>query len=94
MFEASVVSVHIPPAFRGYVGGHDEVLVSAETVGELLEAVGHEYPSFIAKAMSADGGLAPGLQLFFGAHTITDTPGLAIPVALEEILSIVPLAQG
>ncbi len=67
MFEASVVSVHIPPAFRGYVGGHDEVLVSAETVGELLEAVGHEYPSFIAKAMSADGGLAPGLQLFL-AH--------------------------
>jgi molybdopterin converting factor small subunit len=93
MSESSVASVRIPPALRACVGGHEEVLVSGDTVGDLLEAVGHEYPSLIAKVISADGALAPGMQLYLGGSSIADLMGLATPVALEEVLSIVPTTQ-
>lgn len=93
MFEPSVVSVHIPPTLRVYVDGHEEVMVSGETVGELLEAIGHEYPSFNSRVMSADGVLAPGMRLYLGGQSITDLKGLETPVALEEVLSIMPTAS-
>lgn len=93
MFESSVVSVHIPPALRSHVGGHDEVMASGETVGELLESIGHEYPSFILQVMPVDGLLAPGLQLYLGGRSITEREGLATPVALEEVLSILQTPQ-
>ena len=93
MIDSPVVSVHMPGSLRAHVDGHEEITVSGDTVGDLLEAVGHEYPSFIAKVMSADGALAPGMQLYLGGSSIADLMGLATPVALEEVLSIVPTAQ-
>ena len=68
-------------------------MVSGETVGELLEAIGHEYPSFNSRVMSADGVLAPVMRLYLGGQSITDLKGLETPVALEEVLSIMPTAS-
>lgn len=90
MFDSPVVTIHIPPALRSYAGGHDEITVSGDTVGELLEALGHEHPAIRSHLVGEDGGLRPGLAVYLGGRSVRDLQGLETPVELEEVLSIVP----
>lgn len=88
--ESPVVTVHIPPLLRPYAGGREEIMASGETVGEVLEALGHEFPGFRSRLMQADGSLVSGLAVYLGATSVREMQGLATPVALEELISIVP----
>jgi hypothetical protein len=90
MFESPVLSIHIPVALRGYVNGHEEVTVSGETVGELIAAVGHEYPEILSCLLSGDGALKKGWLLFLGGQDVATLQGMETPVDLEVVLSIVP----
>ena len=88
--ESPVVTVHIPPVLRPHAGGHEEITASGDTVGEILEAVGHEYPAFRTHVILTDGNLAPGLAVYLGPTSVRDLQGLATPVQMEELVSIVP----
>lgn len=92
MFESPVVSVHIPAALRPYAGGYDEITASGDTVGEVLDAVGHEYPAIRAHLIGPQGGLQPGVAVFLGGRSVGDLAGLATPIELEELISIVTSA--
>lgn len=87
MSEYPVVSVHIPMELRALAGGHDEVMASGETVGEILRAVGHAYPDFATRVLCADGQLADSLKVYLGA--CAQPKDLMAPVEQEEVLSIV-----
>ena len=91
MFDSPVVSIHIPTDLRSYAGGHDEITASGDTVGELFDALCHEYPAIRAHLIAASGELAPGFAVYLGSHSIRDLAGLATPVEQEELLSIVPV---
>ena len=94
MFESPVVSVHIPPGLRSYAGGRGEVTVSGDTVGDLIDALGHEYPAIRSRLVSGDGGLQPGLAVYLGGRSVSDQQGLATPVGLEEVVSIISTGVG
>lgn len=89
MFDSPVVSVHIPPHLRRLAGGRAEITASGETVGEILDALANEYPAFGPALRAADGDLAPGLAAYLGGRSVSDLQGLATPVELEEVLSII-----
>mgnify|MGYP000848185639 FL=1 len=89
MFEAPVVSVHIPPALRPWSGGHAEVTASGYTVSDVLTALGHEYPAIHNHLLSPSGELSSGLLIFLGGRSIRDLQGLETPIDLEEVMSIV-----
>jgi molybdopterin converting factor small subunit len=91
--ESPVVTVHIPPLLRPHVDGHDEVTASGDTVGEILEAVAHEYPGFRGKVLRADGNLVSGLAIYLGPTSVRHLQGLATPVQMEELVSIVPIGE-
>ena len=88
--ESPVVTVHIPPALRVCVGGHEEVMASGETVGEVLTAISHEYPALRPYLLAEDGSLLSGLVVYLGSRSIGELEGLATPVKLEELVSIWP----
>ena len=90
MFDSPVVSVHIPLALRGFSGGHDEITASGDTVDEVLAAVGHEFPAIRDYLIAPGGDLLPGVAVFLGPRSISELQGLATPIELEEVLSIVP----
>lgn len=90
MIESPVVSIHIPPLLRHFTGGADEVTVSGDTVGDALEALDHEHPGILAQLISPAGSLAPQVEVYLGGNSIRRLQGLATPVALEEVISIVP----
>ena len=90
MFDSPVVSVHIPLALRSFAGGRNEITASGDTVGEVLEAVGHEYPAIRSHLMSSEGDLQAGVAVFLGPRSIGELQGLETPIELAETLSIVP----
>ncbi len=91
MFDSPVVSVHLPLVLRTYAGGHGEITASGDTVGELLDAVAHEYPLIRSHLLSSEGHLSPGLALYLGGQEVSRLQGLATPITVEEVLSIVPV---
>lgn len=93
MFDSPVVSVHIPVTLRSFAGGHEEITASGDTVGDVLEAIGHEYPAISSHLMSSDGDLQAGVVVYLGPRSIRDLQGLATPIELEETLSIVPIGN-
>lgn len=93
MSEYPVVSVHIPPILRPLAEGRDEIMASGETVGEVLEAVGHEYPALGESLLCADGSLADGLAVYFGGVMLHGRESLTMPVDQEEVVSIVVVAN-
>lgn len=88
--ESPVVTVHIPPELRHYVADHDEIMASGDTVGEILEAVSHEYPGIRGFLVGHDGGLPSGLAVYLGATSVRELQGLATPVGQEELVTLVP----
>ena len=93
MSDYPVVSVHIPPILRPLAEGRDEIMASGETVGEVLEAVGHAYPALGEALLCADGRLADGLAVYFGGAVLHGREGLEMPVDQEEVVSIVAVAN-
>ena len=91
--ESPVVSVHIPPILRPLAGGRDEIMASGETVGEVLEAVGHEYPALGESLFCADGSLADGLAVYFGGVVLHGRVSLVMPIGQEEVVSVVAVAS-
>ena len=91
--EYPVVSVHIPPILRPLADGRDEVMASGETIGEVLEAVGHEHPALGEALFCADGSLADGLAVYFGGAVLHGRESLVMPVYQEEVVSIVAVAS-
>ena len=87
--ELPVVTVHIPPLLRRFAGGNEEVTASGDTVGEVLEAVSNEYHGFRGHVLLSDGTLAPGFAVYLGPTSVRDLQGMATPVQMEELVSIV-----
>ena len=93
MSDYPVVSVHIPPILRPLAEGRAEIMASGETVGEVLEAVGHKYPALGESLLCADGCLADGLAVYFGGAVLHGRESLTMPVDQAEVLSIVAVAN-
>jgi hypothetical protein len=52
----------------------------------------HEYPGMRPALLDGSGHLVPGLVVFLGGRSVRELEGLATPVGLEEVLSIVATA--
>ncbi len=91
MFDSPVVSIHIPQALRGFAGGHHEITASGDTVGDVIDALGHEYPAIRSYLISMSGELQPGVAVFLGPRSVRELQGLATPIDQEEVVSIVPI---
>lgn len=91
MFDSPVVSIHIPQVLRGFAGGHHEITASGDTVGDVIDALGHEYPAIRSYLISTSGQLQPGVAVFLGPRSVRELQGLATPIDQEEVVSIVPI---
>ena len=89
MIEEPVVTIHIPPVLRPYTAGRDELLASGDTVQEVLESADHEHPGLLTQVVSANGEIAPSLEVWLGGNKVESCHGLATPIGLEEVVSII-----
>jgi len=87
--DSPVVTVHIPAILRSYAAGRAEIMASGDTVGEILEAISHEYPAIRSHLMLGKSELAPGLAVFLGGRSVRDLQGLETPIDQAELISVV-----
>ena len=93
MIDEPVVTVHIPPELRRLTQGRDEVMASGDTVGKVLESLDHEHPGVLSRLLSAAGEIDPAHEVWLGGSNVLALDGLATPVGLEELISIVPTTR-
>ena len=90
MLESHVVAIHIPPVLRALTRGHESVLASGETLGEVLDSLDHVCPGIKARLVAADGRLSPDFALYLGGAAAGARGSLSTPVDMEESVSILP----
>jgi molybdopterin converting factor small subunit len=91
---SSEVVVRIPTPLRSYVGGADQVMVAAETVGEALLLLAERYDGIGERILTADATPRPFVNVFVGSADIRTRQGLATPLGSGDVIAIVPAVAG
>jgi molybdopterin converting factor small subunit len=90
----SNVTVRIPTPLRSFVGGADEVAVSADTVAGVLVVLGERHRGLIERVCDANGKPRPFVNLYLGPKNIKALSGLDTALTDGDVLSIVPAVAG
>lgn len=86
--------VRIPSPLRAYTDGRDEVEVSGETVGALLQDLCERHAGLRTRILDEAGEVRRFVNVFVGSTDVRSREGLGTPVAQGEVLSIVPAVAG
>ena len=85
--------LRVPGPLLSYVGGADEIKVSAATVGEALAAVAQAHSAF-AETVFPGGRVAEAFLITVGDEDIRTLNGLATPVTPGTDITIVMAMSG
>jgi molybdopterin converting factor small subunit len=82
----------IPAPLRAYTGGQKDLILHGNTVREVMQDLGAQYPALKMHLFTSEGDLRPFVNLFLGDKNVKDRQGLQIPLEqnahLRLILSI------
>jgi molybdopterin converting factor small subunit len=76
------------------VGGHSEISIAGQTVGEVLLELGSEHPGFLDRILDGDGKPRAFVNLYLGDQNVRTLGGLDTPVGEGKTLHIVPAVAG
>jgi len=85
--------VRIPTPLRPHVGGHDRVLASGVTVGEILADLGSRHPALRDRLFDGNE-LRRFVNVYLNNEDIRYLEELATPVAESDEISIIPAVAG
>lgn len=88
------ITIRIPAALRRHLGGAEQLLVEASSVGQALAVLGESAPELRERVLSEDGGLHPAVQFYLGTDDIRQGQGLLTPLSAGAVLSIVCESNG
>jgi molybdopterin converting factor small subunit len=89
------LTLHLTSPFRPLAEGKDRLTVSAETVGEALEAACEVYPALRPRLFDRSGALRSELRVYVNDDALRPPLGLETPVAEgDQVVLIAPLATG
>lgn len=87
-------TIRIPNPLRPYVNGQAEVAVSGATVGEAMEDLMRQFPSFRPHLYKNDGTLRSFVNLFLEGQNVRDLQGMDTPLQPDSVLNLVPSIAG
>jgi molybdopterin synthase sulfur carrier subunit len=88
------VKVRIPNQFLSVADGHAEVVVTGESVAEILDALCRRYPPLRDKIFEADGEKRKTVNLYLNREDIRYLKGLETVVKEGDEIIILPPASG
>jgi len=90
------IAIHIPGPLRSFTDGRNEVEISgpAATVREALDVLGSLYPGIRDRILTEQGSLRQHVHIFVGNEEIRHTGGLATPLPVGAVITIVPAISG
>lgn len=86
--------MRIPAALRGFADGAHELCVAPGTVAEVLGQLRVRHPQLVQRLLTPEGELRPFVNVFVGRANVRSLQGLATPVPVTEVVSILPAVAG
>jgi adenylyltransferase/sulfurtransferase len=87
-------TVRIPTPLRPFTGGHDEVSVPGETVGDVLAGLVEQFPPLRRHLFAEDGRLRNFVNAYLNEQDIRHLQGPGTPVADGDAVTLVPSIAG
>jgi sulfur-carrier protein adenylyltransferase/sulfurtransferase len=88
------VTVSIPTPLRPYTGGDDSIVLSGETVGQVLDGLIARHGGLKRHLMQEDGRLRSFVNLYLNETDIRHLASTQTPVRSGDVLTIVPSIAG
>ena len=86
--------VYVPTPLRRVTGGQATVQVPGSTVGEVLEALGRQYPGVRSQLYDEAGQVRAFINVFVNGTEMRQLQGLGTPVQEADEVSIIPAMAG
>jgi molybdopterin converting factor small subunit len=86
--------VNLPTVLRSHAGGAKAVSVEGSTVGEVLAALGGEYPGISGQVIDSDGSLHKFVNVYLNDDDVRYLSSLDTPVTDSDEISILPAVAG
>ena len=88
------VQVNLPTVLRSHAGGAKTVSVEGATVGEVLVALGGQYPGISGQVIDSDGTLHKFVNVYLNDDDVRYLSSLDTPVTDSDEISILPAVAG
>jgi molybdopterin converting factor small subunit len=88
------VTVRIPAALRGLVGGRAELGAPAGRLRDVLDAIGRESPELVARVLTEESSLRRHVNVFVNEEDVRFRELLDTPVREGDCVTIVPSIAG
>ena len=88
------VQVNLPTVLRSHAGGAKTVSVEGSTVGEVLAALGGEYPGISGQVIDSAGSLHKFVNVYLNDDDVRYLSSLDTPVTDSDEISILPAVAG
>ena len=94
MPQAATVTIHISGQLCAYCDGASEISVSAASVGAALDEIRRRHSSLYRGVCDETGAVRRHVNLFVNDRHIRDRAGLATPLEVGDVLTILPAVSG
>lgn len=84
----------IPAPLRAYTGGQSKLTLQGNTVGEVMQDLGAQYPALKLHLFTSEGGLRPFVNLFLGENNVKDRQGLQTQIEQDAHLRLILASAG
>lgn len=90
------MTFHIPGALREFTGGRSQVAIEIPpgTLRAALNVLWTNFPGMQDRVLTEQGEVRPHINIFVGDENVRYSGGLATPVFVGSVISIVPAVSG
>jgi sulfur-carrier protein len=89
--EKSTVTLRLPSTLSAYSGGKSQILLKADTMEQLLQALKREHPSVWECLCTVQGRLREHVKIFVNNEVITGLSGLQTALKPGQEIIVLPV---
>ncbi|GAB4472513.1 MAG: MoaD/ThiS family protein [Anaerolineales bacterium] len=89
-----MATIRIPTPLRPYTNGQSDLIISGETVGQVLDNLVQQFPTLRTHLFNENGELRPFVNLFVGEENINDLQGIETPIKESDRILLIPSIAG
>ncbi len=91
---APTITIHVPGPLRAYCAGATELLISAHTVRDALQALERSQFALYRNVCDETGTLRRHLNVFVNADNVRDLDGVDTTLTPGDVVTILPAVSG
>ena len=86
----ATVTLRLPSTLSAYSGGKSQILLKANTVQEMLEALAEQHPQVWERLCDEQGHVRTHVKIFVSNEIISGSNGLQLPLKAGQEIIVLP----